>query len=46
VFPELSFEETTTTHGMQFVFVIKAQERDHAKALLNKFGMPFEKEDR
>jgi large subunit ribosomal protein L5 len=46
VFPELTFEETTTTHGMQFVFVIRSQNRDHAKALLQKFGMPFEKEDR
>jgi large subunit ribosomal protein L5 len=44
VFPELTFEETTTPHGMQAVFVISAQERDHAKALLVKFGMPFEKE--
>lgn len=44
VFPELTFEETTTAHGMQVVFVIKAHERDHAKALLIKFGMPFEKE--
>jgi large subunit ribosomal protein L5 len=46
VFPELTFEETTTAHGMQAVFVIKAQNRDHARALLVKFGMPFEKEDR
>ena len=44
VFPELSFEETTTAHGLQAVFVIKAQEQAHAKALLTKFGMPFEKE--
>jgi len=44
VFPELTFEETTTPHGMQFVFVIKAQEPAHARALLEKFGMPFEKE--
>jgi large subunit ribosomal protein L5 len=44
VFPELSFEETTTPHGMQVVFVIKAHERAHARALLEKFGMPFEKE--
>lgn len=43
VFPELTFEETTTVHGMQVVFVIKCQEREHAKALLQKFGMPFEK---
>lgn len=46
VFPELSFEETTTVHGMQFVFVIKALEPAHSKALLAKFGMPFEKESK
>lgn len=44
VFPELTFEETTTVHGMQAVFVIKAQEPAHSRALLEKFGMPFEKE--
>lgn len=44
VFPELTFEETTTVHGMQMVFVITAENKDHAKALLTKFGMPFEKE--
>lgn len=44
VFPELSFEETTTPHGMQFVFVINAEEQAHSRALLEKFGMPFEKE--
>lgn len=43
VFPELTFEETTTSHGLQAVFVINAQEPAHAKALLEKFGMPFEK---
>jgi large subunit ribosomal protein L5 len=43
VFPELTFEETTTAHGMQAVFVIKCEEQAHAKALLTKFGMPFEK---
>ncbi len=44
VFPELTFEETTTTHGLQAVFVIDAKEPAHARALLAKFGMPFEKE--
>ena len=43
VFPELTFEETTTTHGLQVVFVIKANEPAHSRALLEKFGMPFEK---
>lgn len=46
VFPELTFEETTTQHGLQIIFVIKSQKREHSKALLSKFGMPFEKEDR
>ena len=44
VFPELTFEETTTVHGLQAVFVIKCQEQAHARALLEKFGMPFQKE--
>lgn len=46
VFPELSFEETTTPHGIQIVFVIKSQEPAHAKALLEKLGMPFEKKEK
>jgi large subunit ribosomal protein L5 len=44
VFPELTFEETTTAHGLQVNFVIDTQEPAHAKALLEKFGMPFMKE--
>lgn len=44
IFPELSFEETTTLHGMQVNFVIKAENAEQSKALLSKFGMPFEKE--
>ncbi|HEY8999065.1 MAG TPA: 50S ribosomal protein L5 [Candidatus Saccharimonadales bacterium] len=44
VFPELTFDETTTAHGLQAVFTIKCEEPAHAKALLEKFGMPFEKE--
>lgn len=46
VFPELTFEETTTPHGLQAVMVIKAEEQAHARALLDKFGMPFEKGDK
>lgn len=43
VFPELTFDETTTTHGLQVVFVIKSKSPEHSKAMLTKFGMPFEK---
>lgn len=46
VFPELTFEETTTAHGLQVVCVIKCAEQAHARALLEKFGMPFEKENK
>lgn len=45
-FPELTFDETTTTHGLQIVFVISSKEQAHAKALLVKLGMPFEKESK
>lgn len=43
VFPELTFEETTTVHGMQAIFVINCSQPEHGKSLLQKFGMPFEK---
>lgn len=43
VFPELSFEETTPPHGLQVIFVINCKTKEHARALLEKFGMPFEK---
>lgn len=46
VFPELTFEETTTVHGLQVVFVIKATSVDASRALLTKFGMPFERKER
>lgn len=46
VFPELTFEETTNVHGLQVVFVISCEEKAHGRALLEKFGMPFEKENK
>ena len=45
VFPELTFEETTTAHGLQVVFVVKAHDVSASKALLTKLGMPFEKNE-
>lgn len=44
IFPELSFEETTTAHGLQVVIVTKADNKEHAQALLVKLGVPFKKE--
>ena len=46
VFPELSFEETTPAHGLQMIMVIKCSESAQARALLEKFGLPFEKENK
>lgn len=46
VFPELTFDETTTAHGLQAVFTIKSEGTEHSKALLTKLGMPFEKENK
>lgn len=43
VFPELSFDETTNVHGLQLNFVIRNINPKHSRALLDKFGMPFEK---
>jgi len=44
IFPELSFEDTAILHGLQVTFVIKNNGKDESKALLTKFGIPFEKE--
>ena len=43
VFPELSFEDTTTAHGLQVIFVIRSGNATQSRALLEKLGMPFEK---
>ncbi|NLA42749.1 50S ribosomal protein L5 [Candidatus Saccharibacteria bacterium] len=44
IFPELTFEETQLLHGLQVTFVISNQDKAHSRALLEKFGVPFEKE--
>lgn len=46
VFPELTFEDTANPHGLQVVFVIKGGSKDASRLLLEKFGMPFEKEEK
>jgi large subunit ribosomal protein L5 len=43
VFPELSFEETANPHGIQVIFVVNCQSVDHSRLLLEKMGMPFQK---
>jgi Ribosomal protein L5 len=46
VFPELTFDETTTAHGLQAVFTIRSNGPADSKALLSKLGVPFEKENK
>ena len=43
VFPELSYEDTATAHGLQVTFIIKCQSPEHSRALLEKFGLPYER---
>lgn len=44
VFPELTFEETQVIHGLQITFVISGGNAEYSRALLEKFGIPFEKQ--
>lgn len=43
IFPELTFEETQLVHGLQITFAIQNHDAAHSRALLEKFGLPFEK---
>lgn len=44
IFPELTFEETQLIHGIQITFTIRNGNQVASRALLEKFGLPFEKE--
>jgi large subunit ribosomal protein L5 len=44
IFPELTFEETQILHGLQITFVIAGGNAGYSRALLEKFGIPFEKQ--
>ena len=44
IFPELTFEETSTLHGLQITIGIKNGSAEGSRMLLEKFGIPFEKE--
>ncbi len=44
VFPEISFEDAVALHGLEITFVIKNGSKEGSVKLLEKFGMPFEKE--
>lgn len=44
VFPEITFEDSSIVHGLQVIININALKPEHSKLLLEKLGMPFEKE--
>jgi len=46
VFPELTFEDISQLHGLQINFVIANSNAERSRALLESFGIPFEKENR
>jgi large subunit ribosomal protein L5 len=43
IFPELTFEDTATLHGLQITLTIKNGSKEASRKLLEKFGFPFEK---
>jgi large subunit ribosomal protein L5 len=44
IFPELTFEETQTIHGLQVTLVMSGNNPVCSNLLLEKLGFPFEKE--
>jgi len=44
IFPELTFEETQILHGLQITMVISGGSPAYSRAMLEKFGIPFEKQ--
>ncbi len=44
IFPEISFEDAPVLHGLEITFVIKNGSPEKSLALLEKFGMPFERQ--
>lgn len=43
VFPELTYEDTSYTHGLEITLVVKAKKPEHAPTLLESIGMPLER---
>ena len=46
VFPEITFEDSVVPHGIEITIVIKNGSKEGSIKLLEKFGMPFEKENK
>ncbi|MCE7936640.1 50S ribosomal protein L5 [Candidatus Saccharibacteria bacterium CPR2] len=46
VFPELSYDDVSTPHGLQVTINTNAKDSEPAKVLLESLGMPFAKENK
>ena len=46
VFPEITFEDSAVLHGLEITFIIKNGSKEGSLKLLEKFGMPFETENK
>lgn len=44
VFPELSYEDTSYTHGLEITIVIKSEMAEHSAKLLENLGLPLERQ--
>jgi large subunit ribosomal protein L5 len=45
VFPEISFDQVTTTRGMDITICTTTDSDERARALLAAFGFPFRKQE-
>jgi large subunit ribosomal protein L5 len=43
IFPEIDFDQVTTTRGLNITIVTTAENDEAGKALLDAFGFPFRK---
>lgn len=46
IFPEIDYDTIDQTRGLDIVITTSATNDDHARALLDAFGMPFKKEEK
>jgi len=45
IWPELSFDDTTVSHGIEVTMITSTDSDKRAKALLASFGLPFSKQE-
>jgi large subunit ribosomal protein L5 len=45
LFPEIDITKVDKIRGLEITFTMRSRDRDHSYKLLEKFGMPFKKEE-